>query len=59
MSITTISRAGGAARPRARTAWQLVSAEFLKVRKRRGLAALAVMLTAGAIVQKARELVGK
>ena len=50
MSIITIDRANRATWPRARTVWQLVSAEFLKVRKRRGLVALAVMLTAGAIV---------
>ena len=50
MSIITIDRAYAAAWPRARIAWQLVSAEFLKVRKRRGLVALAVILTAGAIV---------
>lgn len=49
MSATTIDRAYPAGRPRARTAWQLVGADFLKVRKRRGLVALAVMLTAGAI----------
>jgi len=48
--MTTIDRAGAAAWLRAQTAWRLVSAEFLKVRKRRGLVALAVILTAGAIV---------
>ena len=50
MSVATTGRAYAARWPRARTAWQLVSAEFLKVRKRRGLVTLAVMLTAGAIV---------
>jgi len=50
MSVTTIGRASAVARPRARTTWRLVSAEFLKVRKRRGLVALAVLLTVGAVV---------
>jgi ABC-type transport system involved in multi-copper enzyme maturation permease subunit len=50
MSVTTISRAGAAARPQAQTAWRLVSAEVLKIRKRRGLMALVTALTAGAIV---------
>ena len=49
MSVTTIGRASAVARPRARTTWRLVSAEFLKVRKRRGLVALAVLLTVGAV----------
>jgi ABC-type transport system involved in multi-copper enzyme maturation permease subunit len=49
-AATTIHRARASGWPRAHTAWQLVSAELLKVRKRRGLMALAVMLTAGAIV---------
>jgi len=50
MSVTTIGRASAVARPRARTTWRLVSAEFLKIRKRRGLVALAVLLTVGAVV---------
>ena len=50
MSVTTIGRASAVARPRAQTTWRLVSAEFLKVRKRRGLVALAVLLTVGAVV---------
>ena len=50
MSVTTIDRAGAAARPQAQTAWRLVSAEVLKIRKRRGLMALVTALTAGAIV---------
>jgi len=51
MSIATGGRAGAAAPAWAQTiAWRLVSAEFLKVRKRRGLVVLATMLTAGAIV---------
>jgi len=51
MSIATGGRAGAAASPWAQTvAWRLVGAEFLKVRKRRGLVVLATMLTAGAIV---------
>ena len=51
MSIATGGRAGVAATARAHTtAWRLVSAEFLKARKRRGLVVLAAMLTAGAIV---------
>lgn len=50
MSVTTIDRADAAARPQAQTAWRLVSAEVLKIRKRRGLIALVTVLTAGAIV---------
>ena len=50
MSVTTIDRTGAAGWPRAQTAWRLVSAEVLKVRKRRGLMALITALTAGAIV---------
>ena len=50
MSVTTIGRASALARPRAQTTWRLVSAEFLKIRKRRGLVALAVLLTVGAVV---------
>ena len=50
MSVTTIGRASAVARPRAQTTWRLVSAEFLKIRKRRGLVALAVLLTVGAVV---------
>ena len=50
MSVTTIGRSSALARPRAQTTWRLVSAEFLKIRKRRGLVALAVLLTVGAVV---------
>jgi ABC-type transport system involved in multi-copper enzyme maturation permease subunit len=51
MSTITIDRAGGAARPRpGAAAGRLVGAEFLKVRKRRGLVALTAILTAGAVV---------
>ena len=50
MSVTTIGRASALARPRAQTTWRLVTAEFLKIRKRRGLVALAVLLTVGAVV---------
>jgi hypothetical protein len=51
MSTITINRAARPARPRpGATAARLVSAEFLKVRKRRGLAALTALLTAGAVV---------
>jgi hypothetical protein len=51
MSTITINRAAGPARPRpGAVAARLVSAEFLKVRKRRGLAALTALLTAGAVV---------
>ena len=51
MSTITINPAAGPARPRPGTAAaRLVSAEFLKVRKRRGLAALTALLTVGAVV---------
>lgn len=51
MSTITINRAAGPARPLPGTATgRLVSAEFLKVRKRRGLAALTALLTVGAVV---------
>jgi hypothetical protein len=51
MSVITIDRTGGRARPRAPlVAGRLVSAEFLKVRKRRGLVAWAAILTVGAVV---------
>lgn len=51
MSTITINRAAGPARPRpGAAAVRLVSAEFLKVRKRRGLAALTALLTVGAVV---------
>jgi hypothetical protein len=51
MSTITINRAAGPARPRpGAVAPRLVSAEFLKVRKRRGLAALTALLTVGAVV---------
>jgi ABC-type transport system involved in multi-copper enzyme maturation permease subunit len=51
MSTITVDRAAGPARtlPGA-VAGRLVSAEFLKVRKRRGLVALTAMLTVGAVV---------
>ena len=51
MSTITINRAGGPVRPRpGAVAGRLVGAEFLKVRKRRGLVALTAMLTVGAVV---------
>ena len=51
MSTITINRAAGPARPRpGAVAARLVSGEFLKVRKRRGLAALTALLTVGAVV---------
>lgn len=51
MSVITIDRTGGRARPRAPlVAGRLVSAEFLKVCKRRGLVAWAAILTVGAVV---------
>jgi hypothetical protein len=51
MSTITINRGGGPGRPRpAAAVARLVSVEFLKVRKRRGLAALTALLTAGAVV---------
>jgi len=51
MSTITINPAAGPARPLPGTAAaRLVSAEFLKVRKRRGLAALTALLTVGAVV---------
>ena len=51
MSTITINRTAGPARPRpGAAAARLVSAEFLKVRKRRGLAALTALLTVGAVV---------
>ena len=50
MSVITIDRTGARARPRAPlVAGGLVSAEFLKVRKRRGLVAWAAILTVGAV----------
>jgi ABC-type transport system involved in multi-copper enzyme maturation permease subunit len=51
MSVITIDRASPGPRPRAgAVAWGLVSAEFLKARKRRGLVALTAILTVGAVV---------
>src|SRR5262249_56962471 len=51
MSTIMINPAAGPGRPRPGTAAaRLVSAEFLKVRKRRGLAALTAVLTVGAVV---------
>ena len=51
MSVITINRASPGTRPRAGTAaWELVRAEFLKVRKRRGIVAWSIILTVGAIV---------
>ena len=51
MSTITINPAAGPARPRpGAVAVRLASAEFLKVRKRRGLAALTALLTVGAVV---------
>jgi ABC-type transport system involved in multi-copper enzyme maturation permease subunit len=51
MSAITINRASPDSRPRPRAAaWELVSAEFLKIRKRRGIVAWSIILTIGAIV---------
>src|SRR5262249_58328305 len=51
MSTIMINPAAGPGRPRPGTAAaRLASAEFLKVRKRRGLAALTAVLTVGAVV---------
>jgi ABC-type transport system involved in multi-copper enzyme maturation permease subunit len=51
MSTITVNRAAGPVRPRPGVvAGRLVGAEFLKVRKRRGLVALAATLTVGAVV---------
>jgi len=51
MSVITVDRASPAPRLRPRTvAWQLASAECVKVDKRRGLVALASPLTVGAVV---------
>jgi ABC-type transport system involved in multi-copper enzyme maturation permease subunit len=51
MSTITINRAAGPIRQRpGAVAARLAGAEFLKVRKRRGLAALTAMLTVGAVV---------
>jgi hypothetical protein len=51
MSTITINRAAGLIRQRpGAVAARLAGAEFLKVRKRRGLAALTAMLTVGAVV---------
>jgi hypothetical protein len=50
MSVITIGRTGGRARPRVLVvAGRLASAEFLKVRKRRGLVTWAAILTVGAV----------
>ena len=49
--MSTIKQAAGPARPRAGAVTRrLAGAEFLKVRKRRGLVALTAMLTVGAVV---------
>jgi hypothetical protein len=51
MSTITINQAAGQARPRpGAVAVRLAGAEFLKVRKRRGLVALTAFLTVGAVV---------
>jgi len=51
MSTITINQAAGQARPRpGAVARRLAGAEFLKVRKRRGLVALTAFLTVGAVV---------
>jgi len=51
MSTITINQAAGQARPRpGAVARRLAGAEFLKVRKRRGLVALTALLTVGAVV---------
>jgi hypothetical protein len=51
MSTITINGAAGQARPRpGAAARRLAGAEFLKVRKRRGLVALTALLTVGAVV---------
>jgi len=51
MSTITVNRAAGPSRPRqGAAAGRLAGAEFLKVRKRRGLVALTAFLTMGAVV---------